>query len=291
MDTAAARVDDEISIRELVAILASQKWLVLWIAAAITLAGGIASLVVPKYYRAVTIVSPVSNSPNASQLGGLGSLVSQFGGLASLAGVSLAADNKRAESVAVLESEALTESYIRDNNLLPVLYASKWDAVHRRFTVTNPEKMPTLWKANDYFKKKIRDVTVDTKTGLVWLRISWKDPKLAAKWANDLVKLANDTLRNAAIAESERNIAYLNQQAAKTDQVGVKQAIYTILQTEINKEMLARGNDQYAFKVLDPAFAPERPYFPLPLLWTAAAFAGGLFLGCVVAIVRATWRG
>jgi uncharacterized protein involved in exopolysaccharide biosynthesis len=290
MDTA-TRIDDEISVRELIAVLTRQKWLIFSIAAVVTLAGAVATKVVPKSYRAVTIISPVSNSAGASQLGGLSSLVSQFGGLASLAGVSLAADNKRSESVAVLESEALTEDYIRQNNLLPVLYASKWDAVNRRFRVTDPEKMPTLWKANDYFKKRIREVSVDSKTGLVVLEISWKDPKLAAKWANDLVKLANDTIRSQAIAESERNIAYLNQQAAKTDVVGVKQAIYTILQTEINKEMLARGNDQYAFKVLDPAFPPERASFPQPLLWVAAALAGGLFLGCVVAIVRATWMG
>ncbi len=55
----------------------------------------------------------------------LSSLATQFGGLASLAGVSVSGDSRRSESVAVLQSEALTEQYIQANNLLPVLFREK----------------------------------------------------------------------------------------------------------------------------------------------------------------------
>jgi len=44
--------------------------------------------------------------------------------------------------------------------------------------------------------------------------------------------------------------------------------------------MLARGREEYAFRVLDPAVAAERPSSPRPLLWTAL----GLFLGAVLSI-------
>jgi hypothetical protein len=47
-------------------------------------------------------------------------------------------------------------------------------------------------------------------------------------WANELVRMTNDYLRDQAIQESERNIAYLNDQASKTDAVGAKQAIYAL---------------------------------------------------------------
>jgi len=50
----------------------------------------------------------------------------------------------------------------------------------------------------------------DPKTGLVTLSITWNDPNIAAKWANGLVRMANDYLRDQAIEESERNIAYLD---------------------------------------------------------------------------------
>ena len=133
-------------------------------------------------------------------------------------------------------------------------------------------------------------MTTDPKTGLVTLTIAWSDPRLAAKWANGLVSITNDYLRTKAIAESERNITYLNEQAGKTDVMTVKQAIYAILQNEINKQMLARGSDEYAFKILDPAAPPEVPSSPRPKLWTFLAFFGGLALSIFAAYVHLAWK-
>jgi uncharacterized protein involved in exopolysaccharide biosynthesis len=170
--------------------------------------------------------------------------------------------------------------------LLPILYASKWDDRLGRWKPTDPQKIPTLWTANLYFKKSIRAVEMD-KTGLVTMTISWTDPVLAAKWANDLVKMTNDYLRQAALEESERNIAYLNEQAERTSVIGAKQAIYTLLETEINKEMIARGSKDYALKVVDRAFPPERASFPQTFLFMLLGCAAGLFLSTIVSFIRA----
>jgi uncharacterized protein involved in exopolysaccharide biosynthesis len=281
-------ITDEIQLAELFQLLRRARWIVASFVLLSTLAGVALALTLTKKYTATTVLSPVSNSSSGS-LGGLGSVMSQFGGLASLAGLSLSGDTKRAETLAVLESEALTEKYIQDNNLLPILYAKQWDAGAKRWKVTDPKKMPTLWKANQYFKSKIRTVSSEGKTGIVTLTITWKDPIAAAKWANDLVRLTNEYLRAKAITESERNIAYLNEQAAKTDVVQVKQAIYTILQTEINKEMLARGSDEYALKVLDPAVPPEKPSSLAPVLWVFIGFFGSLGFCLLIAFIRLAW--
>lgn len=186
----------------------------------------------------------------------------------------------------MLQSEALTENYIQSNHLMQVLFADEWDAENKKWSVNDPDKVPTLWKTNEYFKRKVRAVTTDTKTGLVTLTITWKDPKLAATWANELVQLTNEYLRTKTIDQSERNIAYLNDEAAKTDAVGVKQAIYSILQTEINKEMLARGSSEYAFKIIDPAVPPERPASPQKLIWILVGMFTGLFVSAFVVLVR-----
>ena len=96
--------------------------------------------------------------------------------------------------------------------------------------------------------------------------------------------MTNDYLRDKAIATSERHIAYLKQQAAATDMVGVKQAIYGLMEREINKEMLARGTEEYALNVIDPAQAPEIPSSPRPILWTIAGTLFGVLLSLLVAI-------
>ena len=43
--------------------------------------------------------------------------------------------------------------------------------------------------------KSILSVDEDKKSGLISLSISWKDPEVAAEWANDLVKQLNEQLR------------------------------------------------------------------------------------------------
>jgi uncharacterized protein involved in exopolysaccharide biosynthesis len=279
----------EVSLRDLVAFIWAKRWFILSITILATLAAGVSALVVDKRYRATVTLSPATSS-GSSQLGALGSLASQFGGVASLAGISLPGNSKRSESLAILQSEALTEDYVRKNDLLPVLYEKQWDPLAKKWKVTDPKKMPTLWKANQYFKNDIRAVTTDSKTDLVTLTVTWKDPELAARWANGLVRMANDYARARAVEESERNIAYLLEQASKTDALGVKQAIYSILQSEINKEMLARGNNEYALKVLDPAFTPEKPSSPKLALWLIMGFFGGLFSALFIVFVRNAWR-
>ncbi|MFZ1867495.1 MAG: hypothetical protein WAU49_03300 [Steroidobacteraceae bacterium] len=267
-------------------LLYSRRLLLICCAMALGIVTGTAAWFLPREYESKVLLVPVVNNSSEDQLGGLGSLASQFGGLASLAGLNLEGSTKKAEFVAVLQSEALTQKYIADNDLLPILYAKKWDPLHNRWKVTDQKKIPTLWQANRYFNNGIRTVATDQKTGLVTLTITWKNPQLAATWANGLVEMANDYLREKAITESERNIAYLTDQASKTDQVGVKEVIYSILQTEISKVMLARGNTQYAFTVVDPAFVPERPSSLGPEAWALIGFIGGCLLATAYVIGR-----
>jgi uncharacterized protein involved in exopolysaccharide biosynthesis len=271
---------DEINLKNLGSIFWRGKWLVLWTTLGFSLVAAVAALVLPKSYVATTVIAPVSNS-NGGALGGLGSLASQFGGLASLAGVTVPGDSKKYESVAVLQSEGLTEKYISSANLLPILFQSRWDSERNNWKSSNPKKIPTLWQANQYFKR-IRTISTDGKTGLVTLAITWKDPKAAAIWANDLVRLTNGYLREKAIREAEAGIAYLNEQANKTDVVAVKQGIYAMLQDEINKIMVAKGSEEFALKVIDLAVAPEKPYSPQPVAWTVEGFVVGLLLSLFV---------
>jgi uncharacterized protein involved in exopolysaccharide biosynthesis len=281
--------DDEISIREIIESLWNGRWFIASFVMAFTFAAGIAAWSTPKTYKATITISPVSDS-SSSQLSGLSGLASQFGGLAALAGVSVTGDSKKSESLAVLQSEALTETYIQKNNLLPVLYQNRWDAKNKKWKSANSTETPTMWQANILFKNSVRAVATDAKTGLVTLTISWNDPKIAAQWANDLVKMTNDFVRNKVIEQSERNIAYLNDQAAKTDAVGVQQAIYPILQAEINKVMLARGSNEYAFRVIDPAVTPEKPSSPLKRLWILVGMFSGFCISTLLVIARSALR-
>jgi uncharacterized protein involved in exopolysaccharide biosynthesis len=281
------RDSDEIRIKDLVELLLLYRYRTLLFVLGCTAVVTVVAFVIPERYDAAIVISAVSSNEKA--IGSSGSAMGSLSGLAALAGMSVGTDSKKAESLATLQSQALTGRYIQENNLLPILYEDEWDARQGKWTVTNPKKIPTIWKAIQFFKH-IRTITTDTKTGLVTMTIRWYDPVLAAKWANGLVKMTNDYARQNAIVETDRNKAYLTQQAAATDNVGIKQAVYNLLQAEISKGMIAQGTQEYAFKVVDPAMVAEKPAFPLPIVWALVAFFGSLMLAVFYAFCHIAWH-
>lgn len=283
---------DEITIRDFVADIRRSKTLMLALVGALTLGGVLIGAFGQREYKATTVLLPVTGGENGSAFGGggLSELASQYSGLASLAGISLPESQMKDEAMAVLQSQLLTRRYIQENNLLPILYASKWNAATRRWKVQNSKEVPTLWTANRYFKSKIRSVVDDKKTGMIEMTIEWKDPKLAAEWANGLVALTNSYLRDKAIHEAERNIAYLNDMVSKTNVVQEQEVIYSLMEQQIEKEMVAKDREEFALKVIDPAFAPEKPSLGGPVVLGLLGFTLGVFLGVIVVFIKRALR-
>jgi uncharacterized protein involved in exopolysaccharide biosynthesis len=284
-----AAVDDDITLAEYFNLIRRVRWLILGFVAVCTVGGALTGLLLPAKYTADIVLAPVSHTSGTQQLGNLATLASQFSGLASLAGISVGQDTERAETLAVLKSNALTERYIAENDLLPKLYPKLWDQRTKRWRTSNPTKIPTLWKASRLFRRKIRTITTNGKTGIITLKITWINANEAARWANGLVALTNSYLRGKAIVEAKRNIRYLNNAAAKTALVPVRDAIYSILETQIDKEMLASGTTEYALKVLDPAQPPQLPSSLKPLTWVIIGLFGGLGLSLLLLFFRLAW--
>jgi uncharacterized protein involved in exopolysaccharide biosynthesis len=281
---------DEITLGEVLGVLRAGRWIIAAVTvgtAALALTG---ALLLPKQYRASTLVAPVVERGTSSGLASLASSVPGVSNIASMFGLS-SHGGDAAKDEATLESQILTRKFIKQNNLLPILYAKLWDPRTGHWRTTDPKRLPTLWKANQLFKHKIRTVALDNKTGLIRLAITWRNPRLAAAWANGLVAMANDYLRARAIREANREIAYLASEARKTSIVTVRQGIYELMQQEIGNEMVAQGKHEYALQVIDPAFAPQAPASPRPILWALSGLIGGLLLSCGGVVFRASLRG
>ena len=239
--------------RDFILVLYRERRMVVATMLACALIAGLGAVVYGKRYTATVLLSVVTD--DRTGMSGASSLLGQLGGLTALAGVSLSSDKKKSESIATLQSRALTEDFIKNHNLTPLLFKESWHLLPRSGS-TGSKDAPSLWKASELFNK-IRNVNLDTKTGLVTLGITWRDPQVASEWANQFVNLANQRLRERAIAEAERNIRYLTEQERNTELVGLKAAASDLLGAQLKQAMLARGDDEYALKVIDPAFAPR----------------------------------
>lgn len=240
-----------------------------------------AALFLPKWYRAEAVLIPVPDSTKS----GVAAL-SQVSGLADLAGASLGTSTNVAEAKVTLTSHALVMRYIEQKNLLPILFADKWDNDKSTWKSTDPNRIPTLWRGWRYFTNKIYKVNEDRKNGTITVSVDWKSPELAAQWVNDLVFRANAQIRERAIKSSERNIQYLDEQVRNTSSVEVQQAIYRLMENELKQMMIARGTDEYALRVLDAAIPPEKPVWPNIPIFILLSTNIGIVLGWIYVTFR-----
>jgi len=243
------------------------------------IAAGAASFLLTPRYRAEVVLSPVSSGSLSSDLGG------SLGGLAAIAGISLGGASKRSdEALEYLRSRQFTRAFIERHGLMPLLFASKWDAAHNRWR----GEEPTIAEGVDRFTHKVLQITQDHRTGIVTLAIIWRDRAVAAQWANSLVAEADAALRARAIDEFKRSLEFLKQAAGETSLVEVQAAVAKTMETELKDAMLARTRDAYAFKVLDPAVvrdpwdtdSPNRP------LIVVLGSGFGLLVGLLLAARR-----
>lgn len=65
---------------------------------------------------------------------------------------------------------------------------------------------------------------------------------LAAEWADGIMSLINDYMRQAAVSEAQANMDYLNERAQKTNILEMRQTTYVIMQDELKNAMPAQGS-------------------------------------------------
>ena len=262
----------------LVLVAVRKPWLgALCILGGVTLGGWVAFTSNPIYRaEAKLLLAQPADQSNSR-------LPDQLGGLAALAGLDFtAAGDRKAETLATLQSRVLTDAFVKENNLLPVLFPSHWDADRKTWKAN--VRAPTLWDANKLISKRVRKVLEDRKTGLITLAIEWTDPELAAHWNAELIERTNKLLQVSAYKRATRNIAYLKRQLQETNIVEVREALNKLMESELKTSMLAQRSDEYAFKVVDPAVLPEEKVRPRRALLLALGLAAGVFIWVCVLI-------
>lgn len=265
--------DDEIDLWELWQTVWDGRWVIVALSALFTLAGVSYALLAEEKFKAEITVMPADSR---SAGGGLSGAMGNLGGLAALAGVSIGGGGTQ-EPLAVLKSRELSRRFVEENKLVTMFFPKGKDA---------SGKAPDWRDGVEFLEKNVRAVTEDKKSGLVTVSMTWRDPEIAARWANDLIRRLNEQMRARALEDSERNVAYLNKEIASTSVVSLQQAMGRLLETEMQKLMLARGNEQFAFRVIDEATPPKRRDSPRRTLIVLVSVMAGGFLGILVVFLR-----
>ncbi|MGA8108431.1 MAG: Wzz/FepE/Etk N-terminal domain-containing protein [Acidobacteriaceae bacterium] len=204
--------DDEISLLDLLIILAERKRTILLVTAACAILSIGVSLLLPNEYTATVVLLPPQQNSSlgaalASQLGSLGSM-------AQLAGSSLGIKNPNDMYVAMLKSETVEDGMIRDF------------ALQREYH----EKL--LSDARKALEKRA-GIDGTGKDGLIRVSMEDRNPERAAQLANGYVGEFRKLSQNLAITEASQRVLFFGQQMeqAKDNLANAEEALKQTEQT------------------------------------------------------------
>jgi uncharacterized protein involved in exopolysaccharide biosynthesis len=241
-------------------------------------AGVALSFLITKAYRAEVVVMPASDRDMRTSLADSLGALSNF---ASLAGVNLSGAGAREEDMEYVKSNELLRRFVVRHNVKPVLFAKRYDAKTKSWIGDEP----TLGAAVAKLKNGIVTILPDRRSGAIRVSVVMTDRMIAAQWANALIADANADLRESAQRNAEKSIEFLRNELQKTTIIGVEQAIHRLIETQINRIMVANVSADYAFKVVDPAVAADadRPVRPNRILM--GLIGGFLAAGAYLAVI------
>ncbi len=185
-----AQENDEISLLDLLIVLAERKRTILWVTAAFAIVAIFVSLLLPKRYTAtVTLLPPQQSSSMgaalASQLGSLG-------GMAALAGGSLGLKNPNDMFIGMLQSRTVEDAMVQHFGLM--------QEYHKKYI-------------SDARKTFEQYATVSSgKEGLIHISVEDRDPHRAAELANGYVDQFRTLSEHLAISEASQRRLFFEQQ-------------------------------------------------------------------------------
>ncbi|ELA7919007.1 LPS O-antigen length regulator [Vibrio alginolyticus] len=298
--------DDEIDLRELFKALWKGKWIIIATTSIFAIGSVLYALSLPNIYKADALLAPAESSNG----GGLSKMAGQLGGLAALAGVNLGAGESSQTDLAVqvMKSRQFVETFINEHDLLvPIMAAKDWDLANNKLIldekIFNPNTrewlrkpdglrgaVPTAQEAFEVFNKEILSITQDKESGLYTVSVKNYSPYLAQQWVNWLIEDINKVMRERTIAETSQNLAYLNAQLQRTAVADMQSTFYKLIEEQTKSLMLAEVQEEFIFKVVDPAVVPEMKDSPKRVLVCVLGILLGGMLGVAIVLVRFVFR-
>jgi len=238
-------------------VLVEYKLLIIVFTALTTLGAIYYASTLPTIYKAEVLMIPASGGGG----GGGGGLSNRLGGLADMAGVSLGGSSAGAEgeqALARLKTRSFLTKHIKEKNLKPILFADQWDRVEKKWI----DKEPSDRDSAELLKNMIKAGSHPrSKAGLVSLSIEWKNPhnpNKIADIANNLVSSINSHAKDRAILEARDSISFLEKELEQTSIVNSQTMLYSMIEQQMQKIMMANIRDEFVFKIIDPAVVPKR---------------------------------
>jgi|GEM_PF-7050999 len=193
---------------DVAALLWRRRWLIIVLTVIAAASSFFLSTRVKGTYTASCTFLPAQQSSLSS------SLLSQYGGLASSAGLIASRGSGYSSAVkieAILTSRSFAEKMVRELDLASILNEGPekaWDVPPKTQNIS-PEKLAVMM-----FQKSVMKVVSDMKTSLITISVRTRKPELSREIADKALDLLQKELRERTLTAGGKNIAVLERQLA-----------------------------------------------------------------------------
>ena len=290
--------DDEIDLRELFNVLWTAKKLIIQITAIFAIGSVAYSLSLTNYYKSESLLIARS----ASETQGL----SQFGGLAAMAGVNLpsSGDDKAAQTIELIKSRKFVKHLMTFDDILPSIMAAKtynsgsqellfdqklYDSENKTWK-RKPKKngpiIPSYLEAHEVYIDNMLSISQDKTTGFISINIEHISPLFAKELLELIIRESNELLRKKDMEESKQGLGYLTSELSKTPFVEIKGSINALIEVQLETQMLAQIHQDYILIEIEPPFIPEKKSKPSrALICVLGTMLGGM-LSVLIVLIR-----
>jgi len=147
---------------------------------------------------------------------------------------------------------------------------------------------PSTLEAYEQFMKLL-NVSKDEKTGLVNLSLEHYSPNIAKAWVDMLVLDINEEIKYRDVTEANKSIKYLSDKLGRISVADMKAVFYELIEEQTKTVMFAEVRDEYVFKTIDKAVAPEIKSKPKKALICVLGVILGGIVGVLFVLLRHFW--
>lgn len=291
--------DDEIDLKEVARVLWGRRLIIVVSVVVATAASIIIAICLPDVYKAEAVLMPTANRQDT----GLGTLVSQYGALAGVAGIDITGlenTDRTAYAIRLLKSRRFVADFIRKHDAMVELMAAEnwdrnsgeltfdseiYDVRHKKWVrkAKKPFKSePSMQEAYEVFMDNF-SVEKSSEDDFIILSVEHISPYIAKQWVDWLVADLNQTIRDQDVVENERSVEYLEQKILATPLTELKNIFAELIQDQLKTIMLANVRAEYALRTVDPAVLPLMKSKPNRLIiCVLGAFVGAVLVSIFV---------
>lgn len=259
------------------------------------------SLFIKDKYTSTALIklSNQGDSPSFS------SLSSQYGGIASLAGLSLPSSGENQEEYVIefIKSKDFLKHLLNFEDVKINLFAIKsfdkktktveydpsiYDSKSKKW-VRDVNDMQTVEPSYiELHKLYLEDINIfkDRQSNFIQIEYTNISPYFSKSFIDLIIGELNEILRQRDLNESTEAINYLAQEQLKAKTLAVNEAIANLMEEQLKTQMLSNLLEDYKVEYIDPAFIPEEPSSPNRLLLIILGALLGFFVSIIYILIN-----